>query len=249
MKFDIVTIFPRMVEASLEEGIVGRAIQRGLLDLKVHDLRDHTADRHRTVDDVPFGGGAGMVLKPEPLFRAVQAIRDHRGAPGAVILTSPDGALFTHWQAERLSGLDHVVVLCGRYEGVDGRVRDHLATEALSIGDFVVSGGELPALVIVDAVARLIPGVVGDESNVAADSFASGLLDFPQYTRPADYEGMAVPPVLLSGHHEQVARWRRRAALARTLERRPDLLDKAHLDEEDRVLLRELREQREKGVV
>ena len=241
MKVDIVTIFPRMVEASLEEGIVGRAIQRGLLDLKVHDLRDHTADRHRTVDDVPFGGGAGMVMKPEPLFRAVQAIRDHRGAPGAVILTSPDGALFTHRQAERLSGLDHVVVLCGRYEGVDGRVRDHLATEALSIGDFVVSGGELPALVIVDAVARLIPGVVGDESNVAADSFASGLLDFPQYTRPAEFEGLAVPPVLLSGHHAEIRRWRRREGLRRTLEQRPELLERAELSSEDREMVEEIR--------
>ena len=241
MKFDIVTIFPRMVEASLEEGIVGRAIQRGLLDLKVHDLRDHTADRHRTVDDVPFGGGAGMVMKPEPLFRAVQAIRDHRGAPGAVVLTSPDGALFTHRQAERLSGLDHVVVLCGRYEGVDGRVRDHLATEALSIGDFVVSGGELPALVIVDAVARLIPGVVGDESNVAADSFASGLLDFPQYTRPAEFEGLGVPPVLLSGHHAEIRRWRRREALRRTLDQRPELLERAELSSEDREMVEEIR--------
>jgi len=230
-----------MVEASLEEGIVGRAIQRGLLDLKVHDLRDHTADRHRTVDDVPFGGGAGMVMKPEPLFRAVQAIRDRRGAPGAVILTSPDGALFTHWQAERLSGLDHVVVLCGRYEGVDGRVRDHLATEALSIGDFVVSGGELPALVIVDAVARLIPGVVGDESNVAADSFASGLLDFPQYTRPAEFEGLGVPPVLLSGHHAEIRRWRRREALRRTLDQRPELLERAELSSEDRAMVEEIR--------
>jgi tRNA (guanine37-N1)-methyltransferase len=241
VKFDIVTIFPRMVEASLEEGIVGRAIQRGLLDLKVHDLRDHTADRHRTVDDVPFGGGAGMVMKPEPLFRAVQAIRDHRGAPGAVILTSPDGALFTHRQAERLAGLDHVVVLCGRYEGVDGRVRDHLATEALSIGDFVVSGGELPALVIVDAVARLIPGVVGDESNVAADSFASGLLDFPQYTRPAEFEGLGIPPVLLSGHHAEIRRWRRREALRRTLEQRPELLEHAELSSEDREIVEEIR--------
>ena len=230
-----------MVEASLEEGIVGRAIQRGLLDLKVHDLRDHTADRHRTVDDVPFGGGAGMVMKPEPLFRAVQAIRDHRGAPGAVVLTSPDGALFTHRQAERLSGLDHVVVLCGRYEGVDGRVRDHLATEALSIGDFVVSGGELPALVIVDAVARLIPGVVGDESNVAADSFASGLLDFPQYTRPAEFEGLGVPPVLLSGHHAEIRRWRRREALRRTLDQRPELLERAELSSEDREMVEEIR--------
>jgi tRNA (guanine37-N1)-methyltransferase len=241
LKFDIVTIFPRMVEASLGEGIVGRAIQRGLLDLKVHDLRDYTADRHRTVDDVPFGGGAGMVMKPEPLFQAVRAIREHRGAPGAVILTSPDGRLFTHREAERLSRLDHVVVLCGRYEGVDGRVREHLATEELSIGDFVVSGGELPALVIVDAVARLVPGVVGDESNVAEDSFASGLLDFPQYTRPAEFEGLGVPPVLLSGHHAEIHRWRRREALRRTFERRPELLERAELSSEDRELLEEIK--------
>ena len=240
MKFDIVTIFPRMVEASLGEGIVGRAIQRGLLDLKVHDLRDYTADRHRTVDDVPFGGGAGMVMKPEPLFQAVRTIRDQRGVPGAVILTSPDGRLFTHREAERLSQLDHVVVLCGRYEGVDGRVRDHLATEALSIGDFVVSGGELPALIIVDAVARLVPGVVGDESNVAADSFASGLLDFPQYTRPAEFEGLGVPPVLLSGHHAEIRRWRRREALRRTLEQRPELLESAGLSDEDREMVSEI---------
>ena len=241
MKFDIVTIFPRMVEASLGEGIVGRAIQRGLLDLKVHDLRDYTADRHRTVDDVPFGGGAGMVMKPEPLFQAVRTIRERRGAPGAVILTSPDGRLFTHREAERLSQLDHVLVLCGRYEGVDGRVRDHLATEALSIGDFVVSGGELPALIIVDAVARLVPGVVGDESNVAADSFASGLLDFPQYTRPAEFEGLAVPPVLLSGHHAEIRRWRRREALRRTFEQRPELLERAGLSDEDREIVEEIR--------
>ena len=240
MKFDIVTIFPRMVEAPLGEGIVGRAIQRGVLDLKVHDLRDYSADRHRTVDDVPFGGGAGMVMKPEPLFRAVQAIRERRGGPGAVILTSPDGRRFTHGEAERLSRLDHVVVLCGRYEGVDARVREHLATEALSIGDFVVSGGELPALVIVDAVARLIPGVVGDQANVADDSFASGLLDFPQYTRPAEFEGLGVPPVLLSGHHAAIQRWRRREALKRTLEERPDLLERAELTREDRELLKDI---------
>ena len=246
MKFDIVTIFPRMVEASLGEGIVGRAIQRGLLDLKVHDLRDYTADRHRTVDDVPFGGGAGMVMKPEPLFGAVRAIRDRRGAPGAVILTSPDGRLFTHREAERLAQLDHVVVLCGRYEGVDGRVREHLATEELSIGDFVVSGGELPALVIVDAVARLVPGVVGDQSNVAEDSFASGLLDFPQYTRPAEFEGLGVPPVLLSGHHAAIQRWRRREALKRTLEQRPDLLGRAELSSEDREMVDEIRKVRSK---
>ncbi len=158
MKVDIVTIFPKMVEAPLAEGIVARAIARGVMDVRVHDLRAFTTDRHRVVDDVPFGGGPGMVLKPEPLFAAVDRIRDERGAPGAIVLTSPDGGRLTHAVAQRLSALDHVVVLCGRYEGVDERVRQHLATEAISIGDYVLSGGELPALVIVDAVARLIPG-------------------------------------------------------------------------------------------
>lgn len=247
MKFDIVTIFPKMVEAPLAEGIVGRAIARGLLDVKVHDLRDFTADRHRVVDDVPFGGGPGMVLKPEPLFRAVDTIRSARGMPGAVVLTSPDGPRLTQAVAERLRGLEHVVILCGRYEGVDERVRAQLASEEISIGDYVLSGGELPAVVIVDVVARLVPGVVGDQQSVARDTFAQGLLDFPQYTRPAEFEGHTVPAVLLSGHHKEIERWRRRAALARTLERRPDLLADAALDAEDRAILSELLKQKETG--
>lgn len=247
MKVDLVTIFPRMVQAPLAEGIVGRAIERGLLDVRVHDLREHTTDRHRVVDDVPFGGGPGMVLKPEPLFRAVESIRATRGEPDAVILTSPDGPRLTHAGAARLSGLGHVVVLCGRYEGVDERVRRHLATEELSIGDYVLSGGELPALVIIDAVVRLVPGVVGDRESVARDSFAGGLLDYPQFTRPADFRGMTVPAVLLSGHHREIERWRRREALARTLQRRPDLLEQVTLDPADHELLRELRELAEKG--
>ena len=224
------TIFPKMVEGPLAEGIVARAIAKGLLDVRVHDLRDFTTDRHRVVDDMPFGGGPGMVLKPEPLFGAVEAIVAERGgdaARRAIVLTSPDGAPLTHEAAKRLSALDHVVILCGRYEGVDERVRTHLATEAISIGDYVVSGGELPALVIVDAVARLVPGVVGDESSVAGDTFArDGLLDFPQYTRPADFRGLAVPPVLLSGHHAEIEKWRREQAVERTRRHRPDLLDK-----------------------
>jgi tRNA (guanine37-N1)-methyltransferase len=247
VKLDIITIFPRMIEAPLAEGVVGRAIQRGVLDVKVHDLREHTTDRHRVVDDVPFGGGPGMVMKPEPFFRAVRWIERERGRPDAIVLTSPDGRCFTHREAERLSRLGHVALLCGRYEGVDERVRRHLATEELSIGDYVVSGGELPALVIVDAVARLIPGVVGDEDSVALDTFAGGLLDFPQYTRPAEFDGLAVPQVLLSGHHREIARWRRREALRRTLEARPDLLDSAALDAEDRRIIEELVDEREKG--
>jgi len=240
VKIDIVTIFPMMLQGPLAEGVVGRAITSGLLDVRVHDLRDYTMDRHKVVDDMPFGGGPGMVLKPEPVFAAVERIRSERGSPDAVLLTSPDGERFTHRIAERLSALDHIVVLCGRYEGVDERVRTGLATEALSIGDYVLSGGELPALVIVDGVARLVPGVVGDESSVARDTFARGLLDYPQYTRPAEFRGMSVPPVLLSGHHGEIERWRRREALARTLERRPDLLASAALDPEDAALLKEL---------
>jgi tRNA (guanine37-N1)-methyltransferase len=245
MRFDIVTIFPKMVEAPLAEGIVGRAIVRGVLDVRVHDLREFTTDRHRVVDDIPFGGGPGMVLKPEPIFRAVERISVERGVPGAIVLTSPDGPKLTQAGAARLRDLEHVVILCGRYEGVDDRVRRHLATEEISIGDYVLSGGELPALVIVDAVARLVPGVVGDEQSVARDSFSKGLLDFPQYTRPADFEGHTVPPVLLSGHHKEIERWRRRQALARTLERRPDLLADATLDPDDRAILNELVDKKE----
>jgi tRNA (guanine37-N1)-methyltransferase len=227
VKFDIVTIFPRMVEAPLQEGIVARAIAKGLLDVRVHDLRDFTTDRHRVVDDVPFGGGPGMVLKPEPLFAAAEAIlAERRAAAATIVLTSPDGERFTHRVAKRLSAQDHVVILCGRYEGVDERVREHLATEAISIGDYVLSGGELPALVIVDAIARLIPGVVGDEASVTGDTFArGGLLDYPQYTRPAEFRGLGVPPVLLSGHHAEIEKWRREQALERTRRHRPDLLD------------------------
>lgn len=240
MKFDVVTIFPRMFDAPTKEGIVGRAIERGLVDLGVHDLRDFTVDRHRSVDDVAYGGGPGMVLKPEPLFKALDHIRDTRGTPDAVILTSPQGRPFTQADAVRLSRLAMVVVLCGRYEGVDERVREQLATEEVSIGDYVLTGGELPALVMLDAVARLQPGAVGDEQSVEFDSFTRGLLDYPHYTRPAEYRGFAVPGVLLSGHHAQVQRWRKRQALQRTLERRPELLASAALDDEERELLREL---------
>ncbi|MSO45651.1 MAG: tRNA (guanosine(37)-N1)-methyltransferase TrmD [Acidobacteria bacterium] len=245
MKFDIVTIFPRMVEAGLAEGVVSRGIERGLVDVRVHDLRDYTTDRHRSVDDVPYGGGPGMVMKPEPLARAVEDIRTRRGEAETVVLLSPQGRTFTQAEAVRMSHLGHVVLLCGRYEGMDERVRGLVATEELSIGDFVVSGGELPALVVVDAVSRLIPGVVGDAESVEEDSFSRGLLDYPHYTRPAEYAGQRVPDVLLSGHHADVRRWRKKAALARTLERRPDLIDIAALDDEERALLDEIRKEQE----
>jgi tRNA (guanine37-N1)-methyltransferase len=230
-----------MLRAPLAEGVVGRAIGRGVIDVGLHDLRDFTTDRHRVVDDLPFGGGPGMVMKPEPFFAAVEFIRSHRGEPDAVVLTSPDGERFTHRDAARLAAVQRVVFLCGRYEGVDERVRTHLATEALSIGDYVLSGGELPALVMVDAIARFVPGVVGDDESVTGDTFAGGLLDYPQYTRPAVFQGHEVPDVLLSGHHGAIARWRRQAALARTLARRPEMLDEAALDDEDRAVLAELK--------
>lgn len=247
MKFDLVTIFPAMVRALLAEGVVARAIERGLLDVRIYDLRDFTDDRHRVVDDVPYGGGPGMVLKPEPLFRAVEAIRAERGTPDAVVLTSPQGRRFDHGEAVRLSGLTHLLIICGRYEGIDERVREAITTEELSIGDYILSGGELPALVVVDAAARLVPGVVGDRESVARDSFARGLLDYPHYTRPAEVRGLPVPPVLLSGHHGEIERWRKRQAVRRTLERRPDLLALAALDDEERSILRALMQAREKG--
>jgi tRNA (guanine37-N1)-methyltransferase len=261
MRFDIVTIFPAMVEQVLAAGIVGRAIARGTLDVTVRDLRDFTTDRHRVVDDVPYGGGPGMVLKPEPIFRALAAIGGECEARPLVLLTSPQGTRLTQAVARRLSLSPHLVLVCGRYEGVDERVRSRV-DEEISIGDYVLSGGEVPALVIVDAIARLIPGVVGDQQSVADDSFSRGLLDFPQYTRPAEWpapldgtpvigtgataaavDTMRVPDVLLSGNHAEIRRWRKREAVSRTLARRPDLLDAATLDDEERAILRELKEQ------
>jgi tRNA (guanine37-N1)-methyltransferase len=252
MRIDIVTIFPAMVEQALAAGIVGRAIERGILTVKVHDLRTFTTDRHRVVDDVPYGGGPGMVLKPEPIVRALDAIAAEGEAP-LVLLTSPQGTPFSQTVASRLSRAGHVVLLCGRYEGVDERVRAFV-DEEISIGDYVLSGGELPALVIVDSLARLVPGVVGDEQSVAEDSFSRGLLDFPQYTRPAELPSrrkpdavapaddapLRVPEVLMSGNHAAIRRWRKREAVSRTLARRPDLLVGALLDDEEREILREL---------
>ena len=243
MKFDIVTIFPRMVEAGLAEGVVSRGIERGVLDAQVHDLRGFATDRHRSVDDVPYGGGPGMVMKPEPLVRAVDDIRRRRGSADAVVLLSPQGRIFTQAEAVRLSALGHVVLLCGRYEGIDDRVRALVATDELSIGDYVLSGGELPALVILDAISRLVPGVVGDSRSVEEESFSRGLLDCPHYTRPSEFAGHKVPEVLLSGHHEDVRRWRTKAAIRRTLERRPALLETAALDDEERALLDEIRKE------
>ena len=230
-----------MFEAVLREGVIGRAIEREVLRVGLHDLRDYSEDRHRTVDDVPYGGGPGMVLKLEPFFRAVAAIRRRHGDPDAVVLLSPQGRVFRHEEARRLSRFRHVALLCGRYEGVDERVREQVATDELSIGDYVLSGGELPAAVVIDAVGRLVPGVVGDTQSVEEDSFVRGLLDHPHYTRPAEVDAHRVPDVLLSGHHAEIRHWRKREAVKRTLDRRPDLLEGALLDDEERRILRDLR--------
>lgn len=224
MRVDVITIFPAMIEAALAEGVVGRARARGLLDIRIRDLREFTDDRHRTVDDVPYGGGPGMVMKPEPLFRAVEAITADQAAAAPVVLMTPQGRPLTHDVARRLSGLERMVVICGRYEGVDERVTEALVTEEISIGDYVLSGGELPALVLIDAVARFVPGVVGDAESVVTESFADGLLDHPQYTRPAVFRGMAVPDVLVSGNHGEIERWRATERRRRTEARRPDLI-------------------------
>jgi tRNA (guanine37-N1)-methyltransferase len=236
MRIDVVTLFPELFEIPLRTSIIGRAVERGLLAVDVHDLREHGLGRHRSVDDYPYGGGAGMVIRPEPLFAAVEPLRD---AGATVVLLDPAGERLTDTLARELAGLSRMALVCGRYEGIDERARS-LAVREVSIGDYVLTGGELPALVLIDVVARLVPGVIEAESQ-ESDSFAGGLLEYPQYTRPEEFRGMQVPPVLLSGHHGEVEKWRRREALRRTLERRPDLLDFAPLTDADLTALEELR--------
>jgi len=241
---DVITIFPELVEAALAAGVVGRARERGVVDIRVRNLRDYTDDRHRTVDDMPYGGGPGMVMKPEPIVRAIEAIAVERGAPSAVVLVTPQGRMLTHAIAEEMSRMDRLILLCGRYEGVDERVTEMVVTHEVSIGDYVLTGGELPALVVLDAVTRLVPGVVGDAGSVEADSFARGLLDHPHYTRPAVFRGLAVPDVLVSGHHGAIEQWRLSERVRRTLDRRPDLLETAALSDDERRELNELRRSR-----
>jgi tRNA (guanine37-N1)-methyltransferase len=241
LRIDVLTIFPRMLDAPLGEGIVKRAADAGLVEIRAHDLREWSDDKHRSVDDAPFGGGPGMVMKGEPFFRALDQILPLGPGPkDAVALLSPRGRVFDQRAAERFARLDRLVLLCGRYEGVDERVREGLCTEELSLGDFVLTGGETAALAIVEAAVRLLPGALGDATSALSDSFADGLLDFPHYTRPALLRGRGVPEPLLSGDHGRVARWRRKQALKATRERRPDLLGAARLTPDDRSLLREI---------
>ena len=224
MQIEVVTIFPGMFSGVFEYGILQRALRDGLVQLEILDLRQFASDRHRSVDDRPFGGGEGMVLKPEPIFAAVEAIKGRAASPLRVILLSPQGTRFDHRKAQQLAGVDHLVLICGRYEGVDQRVADHLVDEELSVGDFVLSGGEFAALQVIDSVARLVPGVVGNPHSLLAESFATGHLDYPHYTRPANFRGWQVPEVLISGDHKRVKEWRKKQAFRRTRRLRPDLL-------------------------
>ena len=231
-----------MFTGPFDEGIIARARKSGVLDIRAHDIRDQAHDRHRTVDDYTFGGGPGMLMKPGPIFEAVETVRASAGLDDGVpvVLMSPQGRRLTQPIVEELSRNDDLVLICGRYEGVDERVRQHLATDEISIGDYVLGGGELAAMVLIEAVSRLVAGVVGSMESTEDDSYTTGLLQHPLYTRPAEYRGMAVPDVLLSGDHAEIARWRRRESLRRTLQRRPDLLDTADLSDEDRKLLDQL---------
>ncbi|HEX8814635.1 MAG TPA: tRNA (guanosine(37)-N1)-methyltransferase TrmD [Terriglobales bacterium] len=262
MKIDIITIFPDFFRGPLDYGIVRRAREAGLAEIRVHDLRGFAHDRHRTVDDRPFGGGEGMVLKPEPLFECIEGMqvapRETRGPRESVVLLSAQGRRFDQRMAHELSALARLVLICGRYEGVDERVAEHLADREISVGDYVLSGGELAAAVIVDAVTRLVPGAVGNEASTRQESFtvgtsangsagdnggpdstcgSGGLLDYPHYTRPAEFRGMQVPEVLASGNHDEIRRWRRQKALEKTMRNRPDLMERVELNEEDKKLL------------
>lgn len=242
MKCDVLTLFPGIFSAYLEESILKRAREQGILEVALHNIRDYTSDPHRTVDDYPFGGGAGMVLKPEPIFRAMDALRED-GQQRKVILLTPQGRPFSQAIAGELSGeQQRLVFICGRYEGIDERVRG-LADDEISIGDYVLTGGELAALVVIDAVTRLIPGALGDERSAGDESFSWGLLEYPQYTRPREFRGLQVPAILLSGNHREIWVWRRKEALRRTLHRRPDIIDKMQLTELDKTMLSEIEEE------
>lgn len=240
MRIDIFCLFPEVFDSPLNQSIVKRAGERGLVNIVIHDIRDYAHDKHRTVDDYPYGGGPGMVLKPEPIFEAAETVRGQHGANETpVVLLTPQGRLFSQPVARELASLPHLMLICGHYEGIDDRVCEHLATDEISIGDYVLSGGELAALVVVDAVVRLLPGALGSEYSTNNDSHSDGLLEHPQYTRPQTYRDWSVPPVLISGNHGEIAQWRRHQAILRTAKRRPDLLDQAIFCDEERKWMSE----------
>ena len=245
MHVDILTLFPGLFAGVFEESLIKRAREAGLVTLALHNIRDYATGRHQVTDDTPYGGGGGMIMKPEPIFAAVEALTGEANEHVPIILLTPKGRRFTQSLARNLSRQRRMVLICGRYEGIDERVHRHLATDEISIGDYVLAGGEVPAMVVVEAVTRLIPGVLGDASAPFEDSHAEGLLEYPHYTRPPTFRGHAVPEVLLSGHHAEIVRWRRRQALRRTWERRPELLESARLDEDERRFIQELKFQHE----
>ena len=240
MQFDVFTLLPEVFPPYLDSSILQRARQSGLIDVRIYNIRDYARDKHHTTDDTPYGGGGGMVMKPEPMFEAVESILGpEAGCP--VILLTPQGRVFSQTVADELSRHEQLALICGRYEGLDERIRLHLVTDEISIGDYVLTGGELPALILIDAVARLLPGVLGDPDGASDDSHATGLLEYPHYTRPPEFRGEGVPEILLSGDHAKIEKWRREQSLLRTLERRPDLLDKLELSEEDQKFIQRLK--------
>ena len=244
MQFEVFTLLPEVFPPYLESSILQRARLRGLIDVRVHNIRDYTHDKHHITDDTPYGGGGGMVMKPDPIFEAVESVLGPLPDPPPqvpVILLTPQGRVFTQRVAEELSGYERIALLCGRYEGVDERIREHLVSDEISIGDYVLTGGELPALMVIDAVSRLLPGVLGDPDGARDDSHSMGLLEYPHYTRPPIFRGWSVPEVLLSGDHARIEKWRREQALSRTLDKRPDMLDKAELSQEDQEIIKRLK--------
>jgi len=241
MRIDIITLFPSMFRGPFDESIIKRARKKGILEINLHNLRDFTGDRHRTVDDLPYGGGAGMVMKPEPLFRAVEKVKEEKRSSWKVILLSPQGQPFAQEKAKELAEEEGLIFICGHYEGVDERVREHLIDEELSLGDFVLTGGELAAMVIVDAIARMLPEVLGCKDSIREDSFYQTLLDYPQYTRPAEFRGWKVPGVLISGNHQKIREWRKKKKLENTFKKRPDLLKTVKLSREEEEMLEQIK--------
>ncbi|MBW1710114.1 MAG: tRNA (guanosine(37)-N1)-methyltransferase TrmD [Deltaproteobacteria bacterium] len=242
MRFDVVTLFPQLFDSFLRESLIGKALDKEVFEVRLIDIRDFTTDRHRTADDRPYGGGAGMILMPEPLAKAISFARetDTDGVESRVVLLNPVGQPFSQQRAIKYATLEHLILVCGRYEGIDHRISLTLIDEEISLGDFVLSGGEVPAMAVIEAVTRLLPGVLGAAESVEEETFSNGLLEYPQYTRPRDFQGLAVPEVLLSGNHEAIRKWRRRESLKRTFQRRPDMLAKAELSDSDREFLGQL---------
>ncbi|RJX40823.1 tRNA (guanosine(37)-N1)-methyltransferase TrmD [Paenibacillus pinisoli] len=245
MRIDVLTLFPEMFEGVFGVSILGKAKEKGIVSLEAVNFRRYAGNKHSTVDDYPYGGGGGMVLKPDPVFAAVEDLQTDPGVRPRVILMCPQGETFTQQKAEELSKEQHLVLICGHYEGYDERIREHLVTDELSIGDYVLTGGEIPAMTVIDSVVRLLPGVLGNETSAVTDSYSTGLLEHPHYTRPPEFRGWSVPDILVSGHHAKIEAWRREQSLLRTLERRPDLLETAELTEKERKWLSSLKKESE----